>query len=275
AGAIAQQCLQFLSEPECDSVGIIFAEAGALSRLVGQALARFGVSHYDSLAHPLPGLFETSDWHAWLELQQSPRLNALLHFMTVFSNREKIFPELRLATFERTLRSAYAEVLLDDLDVLQRFCEQTASSEAKKNAGSILASIPLLPPRARFTEFLRLTKTACEQLDWKQRWMAISERAGDWAGKLEGEISRGLYLRWLGEIAVSFLVARPPEGDHPYARVHLLTVPQAQAHHWSHLIFAGWNEGSWPQPERGEFARRDQIDAFNRSIRKMNLRASG
>ena len=43
---------------------------------------------------------------------------------------------------------------------------------------------------------------------------------------------------------------------------------------WSHLIFAGWNEGSWPPPETGEFARQDEIDAFNRSIQKLNLRAS-
>ena len=104
--------------------------------------------------------------------------------------------------------------------------------------------------------------------------MEISRRTGDWVDKLDIEISRALYLRWLGEIAFTFTAARETIGDHPYARVQLLSVPQAHAQQWSHLIFAGWNEGSWPPRETGEFARQDEIDAFNRSIQKLNRRAS-
>jgi len=104
--------------------------------------------------------------------------------------------------------------------------------------------------------------------------MEISRRTGDWVDKLDIEFSRSLYLRWLGEIAFSFTAARDKIGDHPYARVQLLTVPQVQGQKWSHLILAGWNEGSWPPPEAGEFARQDEIDAFNSSIQKLNRRAS-
>jgi hypothetical protein len=104
--------------------------------------------------------------------------------------------------------------------------------------------------------------------------MEIARRTGDWVDKLDVEFSRALYLRWLDEIAFTFTAARETSGDHPYARVQLLTVPQAHGQEWSHLIFAGWNEGSWPPPEPGEFARQDEIDAFNRSIQKLNLRAS-
>ncbi len=171
------------------------------------------------------------------------------------------------------MRSAYAEVLIDDLDILRQFCAQE-SGGTKEKAAAALGSISFFPARARFAEFLRATRTALNQLGWKAHWMEISRRTGAWVDKLNIEFSRALYLRWLGEIAVTFTAAREEAGDHPYARVQLLTVPQAEGQEWSHLIFAGWNEDSWPPRETGEFARQDEIDAFNRSIQKLNRRAS-
>jgi hypothetical protein len=273
AEAVAQQCLHFLADPTCDHVGIVFSGAGALPRLVANALARLDVPHYDGLAHFLPGIFEAADWRAWLQLQESPRINSLLYFVNVLSDHSKLFPDLSLNAFERILRSAYAEVLIDDLDILRRFCAQESGCTKEKVAAA-LESIPFLPARAPFSEFLRATKAALNRLGWKSHWMEISRRTGDWVDKLDIEFSRALYLRWLGEIAFSFTAARETIGDHPYARVQLLTVPQAHGQKWSHLIFAGWNEGSWPPRETGEFARQDEIDAFNRSIQKLNRRAS-
>ena len=273
AEAIAQQCLYFLADPSCDRVGIVFSGAGALPRLVANSLARLDIPHHDGLAHFRPGIFEATDWRAWLQLQASPRINSLLHFLNALSNYGELFPDLSLDAFERTLRSTYAEVLIDDLDVLRRFCGQESGSTKEKVAGAI-NSILFFPARARLPEFLRATKAALNRLGWKSHWMEISRRTGDWVDKLDIEISRALYLRWLGEIAFSSTAARETIGDHPYARVQLLTVPQGHGQQWSHLIFAGWNEGSWPPRETGEFARQDEIDAFNRSIQKLNLRAS-
>ena len=273
ADAVAQQCLHFLADPACNRIGIVFSGAGALPRLVANALARLNIPHHDGLAHLLPGIFERADWRAWLQLQESPRINSLIGFINSLSDHSELFPDLSLNAFERTLRSSYAEVLIDDLDILRRFCAKE-SGGTKEKVAAALDSIPFLPARANFPEFLRATKAAFKQLDWKAHWMEISRRTGDWAGKLHIEFSRALYLRWLREIAFTFSVEREMIGDHPYARVQLLTVPQAQGQEWSHLIFAGWNEGSWPPLETGEFARQDEIDAFNRSIQKLNRRAS-
>ncbi len=273
AEAVAQQCLHFLADPTCNRVGIVFSGRGALPRLVANALARLNIPHHDGLAHFLPGIFERADWRAWLQLQESPRINSLIRFVNALSDHGEPFPDLSLNAFERTLRSAYAEVLIDDLDILRRFCAQE-SGGTKEKVAAALGSISFLPTRARFSEFVRATKVALDQLGWKAHWMEISRRTGDWVDKLDIEFSRALYLRWLGEIAFTFTAARETIGDHPYARVQLLTVPQAQDQEWSHLIFAGWNEGSWPPPETGEFARQDEIDAFNRSIQKLNRRAS-
>jgi hypothetical protein len=56
--------------------------------------------------------------------------------------------------------------------------------------------------------------------------------------------------------------------------VQLLTVARAQNQEWSHLIFAGWNEGAWPPPAGAEFARAEEIHAFNRSVQQLNRRAA-
>ena len=273
AEAIANQCLHFLTDPNCDRVGVIFSSAGSLSRLVSDALARRGIPHHDGISHFLPGLFEAADWRAWLQLQQNPRVNSLLQFVSAFPRRDELLGGLNPHAFERTLRAAHAEVLIDDLGILQRFCAQE-SGGTKESTAKILDSIRFIPQQARLADFLRHTKVALDQLGWKTHWMEISQHLGDWIDKLDAEFSRELYLRWLGEIASTFIASREPTGDHPYARIQLLTVSQAQGQEWSYLIFAGWNEGSWPPPESGEFVRDDEIYAFNRSIQKLNRRAS-
>src|SRR4029450_5390468 len=96
----------------------------------------------------------------------------------------------------------------------------------------------------------------------------------DWSQRLDAKFSRALFLRWLEETAVTLDAARSAAGNHPYARVQLLTVAAAQNQKWSHLIFAGWNEGAWPPPPGAEFARTEEIHAFNRSVQQLNKRAA-
>src|SRR5437762_5020955 len=48
----------------------------------------------------------------------------------------------------------------------------------------------------------------------------------------------------------------------------------AQKQEWSHLILAGWNQGAWPPPAGVEFARAEEIHAFNRSVQQLNKRAA-
>ena len=103
AEVVAQKCLHFLADPACDRVGIILPGAGALARLVANALVRLDIPHYDVLAHFLPGIFEAADWRAWLRLQESPRINSLLHFVNAFSDRGELFPGLSLNAFRANL----------------------------------------------------------------------------------------------------------------------------------------------------------------------------
>jgi RecB family exonuclease len=273
AEAIALTCLRFLSEKNCTRIGVVFAGAGSLPRLVASELSKLSLPHNDGFGHPLPGLFESAEWRAWLQLQRGPRVNSLLRFLSALEDREKLFPEISLQRFDRTLRSAHAEILIDDLALLQKFCAADLRPDAQKVAQAFQL-IGFLPARARFSEFLEATERAFSQLGWKQPWMEVAKRSLDWTDKVDANFSRTLFLRWLEEIASTFGAGRDAAGDHPYARVQLLTFAQAQGQEWSHLIFAGLNEGSWPPPERGEFAREEEIENFNRGIQQLNRRAA-
>ena len=273
AEAIALLALRFLAEKDCRRIGIVTAGAGSLSRLVADALARLSIPHNDGFGHLVPQLFESAEWRAWLHLQRGPRVNSLLRFLSALPNRAELFPELPLHKLEARLRSAHGKVLIDDLSLLEKFCAES-TEEKDQNVAKTLQLIEFLPDRGTLSEFLVATESAFARLGWTQHWIEIASRSRDWAEKIESNFSRTLYMRWLEEIASSFNAERDAAGNHPYARVQLLTIPQAQEQAWSHLIFAGFNEGSWPPAERGEFAREEEILEFNRGIRQLNRRAA-
>ena len=209
AEAIALTCLRFLAEKNCTRVGIVFAGAGSLPRLVASELSKLSLPHNDGFGHPVPGLFESAEWRAWLQLQRGPRVNSLLRFLSALEDREKLFPEISLQSFNRTLRSAHAEILIDDLALLQKFCAADRRPEAQKIAQAFQL-IGFLPARGSFSEFLEATESAFTQLGWKQHWMEIANRSLDWTDKVDANFSRTLYLRWLEEIASTFGAGRDP-----------------------------------------------------------------
>ncbi|HZE58243.1 MAG TPA: PD-(D/E)XK nuclease family protein, partial [Chthoniobacterales bacterium] len=273
AEAIALLCSRFLVDTECTRVGIIFSGAGSLPRLVANELANLEIPHNDGFGHPVPGLFEAAEWRAWLQLQRGPRLNSLVRFLGALQTRPTLFPELRCDRFEKTLRSINAQILIDDLALVELYCRAHPQPD-RQEVANVLALIQFLPARATFAEFLAATEEAFARLQWKHHWSALAHQSLEWATSVPSQFSRVLFLRWLEEIASSFSAGRDEAGDHPYARVQLLTVAQAQGQDWSHLIFAGWNEGSWPPPEKAEFAREEEIEEFNRGIQQLNRRAT-
>lgn len=266
AAAVAQLSLRFLAEKSCARLGILFPRAGALSRLVAHELQRLGIPHNDSIGHALPGDFEKPDWKTWLQLQRSPRLHALIGFLRVLPEESALFGSGSASALERRLRKAYAEVLIDDLDLLRRFCQE--------NSGPVLEALDFFPARASLAQFLEATERALAKLGWAERWNEIARLSEDWPRNIPSELPRSLFLRWLDEIASSSRAHRQPPGDHPYARVQLLTIAQAESQEWSHLIFAGMNEGDWPPAPAGDFARAEEIESFNRRIRARNKRGA-
>jgi hypothetical protein len=273
AEAITRQCVRYLGAEKCTRLGIIFPSSGALPRLVASLLARLEIPHNDALAHTVPGIFESAEWQAWIELQRAPHLNSFLRFLNALPDPAVLSPKISRQIFEKILREGYKEVLLDDLELLREFCAARVD-EKSQSAAAALRALPFLPPHATLAQFLEQTQAALAHLGWKQHALEIANITRDWPQRLDAKFSRVLFLRWLEETAATSGAARSAAGDHPYARVQLLTVPHAQNQEWSHLIFAGWNEGAWPPPAGAEFARAEQILAFNRSVQQLNKRAA-
>ena len=273
AEAITRQCVRYLADEKCTRLGVVFPGSGALPRLVASSLERLEIPHNDGLAHIVPGIFESAEWQAWIELQRAPRLNSFLRFLNALPDPAVVSPKISRQVFEKILHESYKEVLLDDLELLREFCA-TRVDDKSQSAAEALRALPFLPQHATLAQFLEQTHAALSHLDWKQHALELANVARDWSQRLDAKFSRALFLRWLGETAATADAARSAAGDHPYARVQLLTVARAQNQEWSHLILAGWNEGAWPPPAGAEFARAEEIHAFNHSVQQLNQRAA-
>ncbi|PYI94576.1 MAG: hypothetical protein DME97_00960 [Verrucomicrobia bacterium] len=269
--AIAAAAHQFLADEHCTRLGIVFPAAGSLPRLVAAALTRHGLPHYDAMGQMAPGLFEAPDFWSWIELQRTPRLNVLLRFLTALPNDQSFLQDPSRDKIGRVLERALADIAIDDLPLL--IAAARASEGNSERISAALENIVFLPDNATFAEFLRVSANAFAVLGWNQRWREIAQRTA-WTAKVDAIFSRTLFLQWLDELAVSVRVTRDLLGQHPYARIQLLTPAQAENQSWSHLILCGLNEGAWPAGARGDFLPAGQIDALNQRVRKLNRAAT-
>jgi hypothetical protein len=269
--AITATAHRFLGEEDCTRVGLVFPAAGALPRLVSAALTRHGLPHYDAMGQMAPGLFEAPDFWSWMELQRTPRLNVLLRFLNALPNDQSFLQDPSRARIRRALQRALADIAIDDLTLL--VASARASHLDGERISVALENIVFLPDHGTFSEFLHVCAKGFELLDWKERWREIDECTA-WTAKVDGIFSRTLFLQWLDELAVSVRITRGLIGQHPYARIQLLTPAQAENQSWSHLILCGLNEGSWPAGARGDFLPASQIEALNESVQKLNRAAT-
>ncbi|MEQ1861673.1 MAG: PD-(D/E)XK nuclease family protein [Chthoniobacteraceae bacterium] len=258
--AIVQQAITFLADPACERLGIVFPGPGALARRVAALLAERGIEHFDGLAHPTPGPLETRDWPAWLDLQESPRLPALLRFL-------RAHPGPQVDDLADALTSAFNELLLDDIDVLGAWLPGHADA---------IRAIPRLPARATFGEFVTAVDAAFIALGWTERAAELHRLTTTWPARLDTPIARRTFTSWLREVLVSTGTDRAPEGRHPYSRTHLLTAANARTQTWTHLILGGLNESQWPPAfdESGWLGESDIAD-LNARTRTLNRRARG
>ena len=265
--AIIAATHQFLADEQCTRIGIVFPATGALPRLVASALTRHGLAHYDALGQMAPGIFEEPIFQSWMELQRTPRLAALLRFLTALASDHRVFAGISREAIADGLQRALGALAIDDLTIL------IASARGRERKGELLSAaldeIRFVPSHATFAEYLNITREAFEHLGWQERWREI-ERQASWAANVRAEFSRTIYLRWIEEIANSFRVSRDDAGAHPYARIHLLTPAQAEDQAWSHLVLTNLNDGVWPGAPAGDFLPALHINALNESTRAIN-----
>jgi len=273
ARAVVALAAQFVADKRCDRLGIVFSGPGALPRLVGTFLESAGIAHNDGIAHLAPSAFDDDAWRAWLELQRAPRLRPLFQFLR--ATERQVFEGILVSQLQDTLQRAYNQVLIDDVELLSDYCASSPELRHGNAAARELGKIRFLPETALLTEFLSQTRTAFLTLRWKERWNELERLSRNWKNRLAGKFSKILYLRWLQELLGAPSLQRDDLGAKPYARVHLLTYSEAQGQPWSHLIFAGLNDETWPAFDTElAFIRNEQIDDLNRQNKTLNRRAS-
>jgi hypothetical protein len=267
ARAIVALTAKFLCDNDCERIGILFPEKGALPRLVASFLRATRIAHNDAVAHLTPSVFDDDAWRAWLELQENPQLKFLFHFVRAVDAR--LFDKTPVLRIEEKLREVYSNVLIDNIEILREAC---ARSEQTADIARAVEKIQFLPEVTTFSEFLRQTKRIFAKLGWKQRWSEVERLSRGWAERVPQNFSKENYLGWLREILAPPSLDRDDFGAHPYSRVHLLTYAEAESQSWSHLIFAGLNEEAWPALGE-EFVANGIIDEFNQRNKKLNRRA--
>jgi hypothetical protein len=187
----------------------------------------------------------------------------------------RVFTGLSVSQIEETLRRGYNNVLIDDIELLRDYCASSSELRHGNAVARELERIQFLPESASFTEFLAQTRAIFSVLGWKERWNEVERFSRNWRDRLTTEFSKNSFLRWLRELLGAASPERDDLGAHPYARVHLLACADAQNQPWSHLIFAGLNDETWPVFDDDlVFVREEQIEDLNRQNTKLNLRAS-
>ena len=113
------------------------------------------------------------------------------------------------------------------------------------------------------------------RLGWQDRADELHRVTADWAAHFDTLLSRANFLRWLREVLDSTGTERAPIGNHPYARTQLIPYSNAETQTWTHIIAAGLNEGQWPPSfDEGGWLGEDEIDALNRRVGGLNVRAT-
>jgi PD-(D/E)XK nuclease superfamily len=267
AQAICAIALKFLAEKSCTRLGILFPRAGALTRLVSAFLTQLGIPHHDAIGHLAPGEFEEPAWNAWIHLQENHQLEPVLRFLEA---NPDFMDGLSIQEVRENLRWVYRQILIDDINLLREYCARQTENEKFARIAKLLRSIAFLPSKATLAQFLTETKPVLSKLKWDNRWAEIERFVQGWSAASSVEFSRAIYLRWLKEILDSFTIARAPQANHVYSRVHLLSYTEADGHEWSHLILAGLNQGEWPQSRResGFLSDEEIIDLNARATRR-------
>jgi hypothetical protein len=266
ARAIVALTAKFLCDNDCERVGMLFPQKGALPRLVASFLRAAQIAHNDAIAHLTPSVFDDDAWRAWLELQENPQLKFLFQFLRAVD--AKIFDKTPVLRIEEKLREVYSGVLIDNIEVLREVC---ARSKQNADIARAVEKIQFLSAAGTFSEFLRQTRRIFVGFGWKQRWTEVERLSRGWVERVPQSFSKQHYLGWLREILSAPSLSRDDYGANPYSRVHLLTYAEAERQSWSHLIFAGLNEEAWPALDE-EFVANGNIDEFNERNKKLNRR---
>lgn len=258
ARLILAQALAWLADAETSRVGILFPKANPCSRELSNLLHRMEIPHNDTLGHASAHSPQELHWNLWLQLQERPVLDKLRSLAEIEPDSGRDL--LRLWFW---LDKAFQETLTDDLNLIALWLHsQTPEAGA---LGEIIDGLLVFPAEATFEAYIAQSLAACESRGWAAYGQRIRQRSQS-LRPLDGKpLDRPMFLSWLREVVRTPNRQRAASGHHPYARIQLLTYPDAELQPWSHLIFTGLNDGTWPpREEEGGWMHSREMETLNR-----------
>ena len=259
ADSVVARCVTWLASGDVESFGILVPGPGALSREISAQLIERGIVHYDAIGHGTTPDAETENWQAWLELQREQKLGPLLEFVG-----GALCPAPTNETFFSSVESAFGEVLVGDLDIIAAWLRENRKDDHKKAAAELDRFIRL-PTTATLVEFLKITTDVLRDFGWRETLARLNEQSAAVSAIAGEKLSRSLFLDWLASVTTLDSRTRDMRCANPYAIVQLLPYGQAEGRPWSHLLFAGLNEGQWPPAfEQPGFLNENDVSALNR-----------
>jgi len=269
AKLVLAQSLTWLADHHCARIGMLFPKANPCSRELSVLLHQMEVPHNDTLGHASAHSPQELQWNLWLQLQERPILDSL-------RSLAETIPELgaKLLPNWFWLDKAFQEMLTDDLSLISLWLHsQTPEPDA---LGKLIEELLVFPPRASLEAYIFQAQTACEARGWKGYGQRIQQRAQSLRALNDTELERSMFLSWLREVVRTPTRQRSASGHHPYARIQLLTYPDAELQPWTHLIFTGMNDGTWPPPEEeGGWMHSREMDILNRRVLKEGRQGEG
>ena len=273
ARAIVALAVGFLSHPSCERLAILLPGPGALARLVSSWLEKLRIPHNDAIAHRMRGALDTEEWRAWLKLQHRPQIETLLRFLEHSRAGTASFAPLQLHPIQDRLRRACRDILINSVDVVREYCRSKTDEPDYHELGVGLDAIRFLPEQSTFETFVEIADEIFRAFKWTEHTAELKRLARDSTSGLADDFPREYFLRWLSEVFAESSVVREECGDHPYARVQLLRYDEAENESWSHVIFAGLNEGAWPpRDDESPFLSDDAIASLNSRNRQQSKR---
>src|SRR4029450_4137456 len=112
---------------------------------------------------------------------------------------------------EDTLRRAYNDILIDDIELLRDYCANGSDLRHGNAVARELEKIQVLPENASLAEFLSRTRTIFSKFRWREHWNELERLSRNWSDLLAGNFSKSSFLRWLREI-----LGGPPPGGRDF-----------------------------------------------------------
>jgi len=276
AKIVIAQTLEYLSNPDCDRLGIALPPRSVLAREVAAGLTARDIPHHDTLGHYGAQKEKQALLNAWTGFQKEPRLAKFNTFLELLS-QQRLKSRSSVEKAQKSLQKAFDLALVDDLAVIGACLDEIESGGP---GITFLKQWPRLPEVASFSEFWQKTQKYLEDLEWKKERKEdaddLNKNAELLCKALKSPFARLHFLDWLEERLHTPGRIRPQNGRHQLAIVQLLNYKDVGAQTFSHLILAGLNRGRWPQEtEESAFLPETQWQSLNRKALRRGSQGEG